>query len=97
MKWMHKIVIPEISYLWKTVADYLGYEMPKKKEIEQKKLGNPTQCCAELLEDWLFTNNGVKPKTWSKFLSVLKEIGDLTRASQKIENRLIEEGLIQKS
>ena len=74
MKWMHKIVIPEISYCWSKVVDFLHYPIPKKKEMVERQCGDPTKCCAKLLEDWLSTDNGVKPKTWSKLLSILKEI-----------------------
>jgi len=94
MKWLRKIVIPETSYCWKTVADYLEYSIAKKKEIDERQRGDPTKCCAELLEDWLSTGNGVKPKTWSKLVSVLKEIKELRNASQTIEQELIKERLI---
>ena len=94
MKWIRKIVLPEISYCWKTVADFLEYSFAKKKEIDERQRGDPTKCCAELLEDWLSTGNGVKPKTWSKLVSVLKEVRELKNASQTIEEQLIREKLI---
>ena len=96
MKWVHKIVIPNISFCWKTVADFLEYTIAKKKEIDERQRGDPTKCCVELLEDWLSTDNGVKPKTWSKLLSLLKEIRDLRNASLSIQEQLLEEGLIRK-
>ena len=96
MKWMHKIVIPNISFCWKKVADFLEYPIPKKREIEERQHGDPTKCCVELLEDWLSTDNGVKPKTWSKFLSLLKEIRELSGTSLSIQEQLLKEGLISK-
>ena len=94
MKWMHKIIIPNVSHCWETVADFLEYPIPKKKEIIERQRGDPTKCCVELLEDWLSTDNGVKPKTWSKLLSLLKEIRELKNVSLSIEQQLLKEGLI---
>ena len=96
LKWMHKIVVPNISFCWKKVADFLEYAIPKRKEIEERQRGDPTKCCVELLEDWLSTDNGVKPKTWSKLLSLLKEITELRNISLTIEKQLLEENLICK-
>ena len=95
MKWMHKIVIPNVSYCWKTVADFLEYPIPKKREIIERQRDDPTKCCVELLEDWLSTDNGVKPKTWSKLLSLLKEIRELRNISLSIEQQLIKEQLVK--
>ena len=96
MKWIHKIVIPYVSYCWKTVADFLEYSIQKKREIEERQRGDPTKCCVELLEDWLSTDNGVKPKTWSKLLAVLKEIRELRNVCLSIEEQLLKENLICK-
>jgi len=96
MKWMHKIVIPKISYCWRKVAYFLDYPISKKKEIDERQHGDPTKCCVELLEDWLSTDNGIKPKTWSKLLAVLKEITELANSSLSIEQQLLEERLICK-
>ena len=96
LKWMHKIVVPNISFCWKKVADFLEYSISKRKEIEERQRGDPTKCCVELLEDWVSTDNGVKPKTWSKLLSLLKEITELRNISLTIEKQLLEENLIYK-
>ena len=96
MKWFHKIVIPLVSYCWKTVADFLEYPIQKKKEIEERQRGDPTKCCAELFEDWLCTDNGVNPKTWSQLLEVLKEIRELRNTCLSIEEQLLKENLISK-
>lgn len=95
MMWMHKLVIPEVSYQWRKIADYLGYPKAKKKEIEERQRGDPTKCCVELMEDWLTSDRGVMPKSWSKLVSVLKEISDLSSAAHTIEQCLLKEGLLQ--
>ena len=95
MKWMHKIIIPDISYCWKKVADFLEYPLVKKREIEEKMHHDPYKCCTELMEDWLTSNRGPAPKTWETLVSVLKEIQGLSTSS--IEQSLLKEGLICKN
>ena len=68
MKLMHRLVIPEVSCRWRTIADYLEYSTAKKKEIEKRQCGDPYDCCAELMEDWLTSDRGVGPKTWHKLV-----------------------------
>ena len=94
MKWMHKVIIPKVCFCWRTVADYLEYPVEKKKEIEERQRGDPYNCCAELMEDWLASDRGVTPKTWQMLVSVLKEVGQLSTSS--IEQSLLEEGLLCK-
>ena len=94
MRWMRIIVIPEISYCWRTIADYLDYPVAKKREIEEGQHGDPRKCCAELMEDWLTSDRGVKPKTWYTLVSVLKEVDELSAAAKSIEKRLVMEGLL---
>ena len=94
MKWIRKIVIPNVSYCWKEVADFLEYPIPKKREIDERQHGDPTKCCVELLEDWLSTDNGVKPKTWSKLLAVLNEISELRNVCLSIKEQLLKENII---
>ena len=96
MKWVHEIVIPNISFCWKTVAYFLDYPIGRIEVIESKHSGDSTKCCTELLENWLISDNGVKPKTWSTLLSVLKEIIDLRNVSLSIQEQLLERGLICK-
>ena len=95
MRWMHKVVIPEVSYCWRTIADYLEYPVAKKKEIEERQRGDPRKCCAELMEDWLTSDREVGPKTWDQLVSVLKEVEELSSSSvTTIEQRLLMEGLL---
>ena len=94
MRWMHKLIIPEVCYCWKTVADYLDYPVAKKKEIEERQRGDPYKCCAELMEDWLTSDRGVKPKTWHILVSVIKEVAELKSSAKSIEQHLLKEGLL---
>ena len=97
MKWMHKVIIPKVSYCWRKIADYLEYPLEKKKEIYERQRGDPCKCCAELMEDWLASDRGVKPKTWHKLVSVLKEVEEFSTSSvNSIEQCLLKEGLLCK-
>ena len=94
MKWMHKVVVPNVCHCWWKIADYLGYPIPKKKEIERRQRGDPYDCCVELMEDWLTSDQGVTPKTWHTLVSVLKDISELSSVSHSIEQQLVKEGLL---
>lgn len=96
MKWMYKLVIPQVSAHWKKVAAFLEYPVVKKNEIEERYHGDPSKCCEQLMEDWLSSNQGVNPKTWHSLLSVLKDIGELSSAAHYIEQCLINEGQLHK-
>ena len=94
MKWMYKIVIPKISHCWGKVASFLNYPISKKKEIYEKYKGDPEKCCTELLENWIESDHGAKPKTWTILVSVLKDINELKAASSEIEEELSKQGLL---
>ena len=91
-KWMHKVIIPKVSYCWRKLADYLEYPLEKKKEIEERQHGDPYKCCAELMEDWLSSDQGVTSKTWHTLVSVLRDVEELSSSVNSIEQRLIKEG-----
>ena len=55
--------------------------------------GDPKQCCTALIEDWISTDNGVKPKTWNKLIEVLSEIDELALATKQIKEALQGEGV----
>ena len=84
---INKIVIPEIKAEWEDVAYALGYKIVTVQAIkaEHKEL---KKCCRELFIDWLSTNHGVSPKTWSTLLEKLKEVEDLSAATDDIINKL---------
>ena len=91
MKWMHELVIPEVCYCWKTIADFLEYPLAKK-EIEEKQRDDPRKCCVELMENWLNSDWGVTLKSWCNLLSVLKQITDLSNTAHSTEQHLLKEG-----
>ena len=51
------------------------------------------KCCVELLEDWLSSNRGVSPKSWTRLIGALKEIKSLTATTEKIIEDLEKAGM----
>ena len=88
MRPLTKFVIPRISFMWKTVADFLDYEINAIEVIAEKYRGDPYKCCDGLFRDWLSTDRGVTPKTWTTLMTRLKEIGQLAMAISEIEKDL---------
>ena len=84
MKLLRQIVIPRIAASWETVADYLEYEPEYKQLIKRKRHNDAQECCVELLEDWLCSDRGVSPKSWTVLINTLKDIKDLTASTEKI-------------
>ena len=87
------MVIPRIAADWSLVADYLEYEVEDKKLIREKCHHDPLKCCVELLEDWLSSDKGVFPKSWSRLIEVLRQIKSLTWTTEKIVKDLAEAGV----
>ena len=81
---INKIVIPKIQAEWEDVAYALRYEIPTVNAIKAKYNDNPKKCCKELFKDWLSTDHGTGPKTWSTLLDKLKDIEDLAAANGEI-------------
>ena len=94
MRLLHEIVVPRIAAEWDVVAIYLGYEVEYKQLIRQRCHHDPERCCLELLEDWLSSNRGVTPKSWSKLIEVLGKIKDLTATTEKIIEDLTTAGVV---
>jgi len=97
MKLLHEVVVPKIAAQWSLVADYLEYEIEYRQIILQKGHHDPEACCVILLEDWLSSDRGVSPKSWSKLIEVLKEIKSLHGATEKIVSDLLEVGLLKET
>ena len=95
VKLLHEHVIPRICAEWETVAAYLEYSISMKKMISKTNRGLPRECCTALLEDWICTDNGVKPKTWKKLMEVLSEISSLTMVTKQIKKCLHQEGVLE--
>ena len=81
---LNKIVIPRIAAYWEDVAYALGYDIPIVEYIKHNHHDDLRECCKELLNNWLTTNNGVKPKSWSTLLQKVGEVINLARARQEI-------------
>jgi len=88
MKDLHKTVFPKIAAEWKMVADYLNYDIPTINLIAETGKEDPMKCCIELFIDWLSTDNGLAPKTWSTLIETLKKIRQLSGAAKQIEESL---------
>ena len=84
---INKIVIPRIQADWERVAFALCYSIPKVKAIKENNQ-NLNNCCLELFVDWLSTDHGAGPKTWSTLIEKLKEIEDLTAVTNEIIDEL---------
>ena len=80
---INKIVIPRIKAEWEDVAYALCYDIPTVKAIKGNNQ-DPKKCCKELFVDWLSTDRGAGPKTWSTLIEKLKEVEDLTAATNEI-------------
>ena len=80
MRPLTRFVIPRIAFMWKTVADFLDYEINTIEAIAEKYRGDPYNCCDGLFRDWISTDRGVTPKTWTTLMTRLKEIGQLAMA-----------------
>jgi len=91
---LQKIVVPKIAADWSLVADCLEYEEKDKKLIGEKCHHDPIKCCEQLLEDWLSSNRGVFPKSWSKLIEVLKKSKGLVAIIEDIVKDLGVEGLL---
>lgn len=78
-------VIPKIQVHWSDLAYHLKFEYYEIKSIKETHQGDLEKCCKKLLEDWLYTNKGVGPKTWPILLAKLEEITDLIAAVEDIK------------
>ena len=85
---INKIVVPKIQAEWEDVAYALRYKISTVKAIKAKCNDNPKKCCKELFTDWLSTDHGAGPKTWSTLLDKLKEVEDLAAARDEIMDEL---------
>ena len=93
MKLLYKLVIPKISAHWDVVLANLGYDLAFKQELDRKYKGNPRECCTNLLEDWISSDRGLSPKTFTKLLEVLCTINDIAPFMRDIIDGLKKEGI----
>ena len=71
MKIMYRCVISKLSLYWTSVGDYLEYSVAERNSF---KGASNKKSLAALLENWISTTNGRKPKTWLTFFKVLSEL-----------------------
>jgi len=88
MKDLHKTVFPKIAAEWRKVADFLDYDIPTIKLFAETGKGDPMKCCTVVFSDWLTTDNGLTPKTWSTLIATVKEIDQLSGVAEHIEESL---------
>ena len=88
MKDLHKTVFPKIAAEWKIVADFLDYDIPTVNLFAETGKEDPIKCSIELFTDWLTTDNGLAPKTWSTLIETVKEIDQLSGVGEHIEKCL---------
>ena len=93
MRLLYKIVIPKISAHWDVVLANLEYDLAFKQELDRKCRGNPRERCTALLEDWISSNRGISPKTFTKLLEVLCTINDIAPFMRDIIDGLKKEGI----
>lgn len=95
MKLLHQIVIPKVAADWEMIAEYLDYDRGFIKIIKRDNIPNGhLECCRALFRDWLSTDRGVSPKTWSTLIRVLRQIQPLEVATtKKIVKELSEAGV----
>ena len=94
MELVGKYVVPRISKEWESLCEHLEYSAALKNIISRTNRGIPRDCCKALLEDWVTTDNGVKPKTWEKLIEVLSEISSLAMVTKQIKQCLYQEGVL---
>ena len=93
MKLLYKLVIPKISAHWDVVLANLEYDLAFKQELHRKYRGNPRECCTDLLEDWISSDRGISPKTFTKLLEVLCTINDVAPFMRDMIDGLKKEGI----
>ena len=87
MKQLHDLVIPRVFTNWKIVARCIQYPNEEIHKIEQNNQ-DPYHCCADLFRDWISTDHGLHPCSWSTLLTTLKQSQQLIAAAQEIERDL---------
>ena len=94
---MQKYVIPNLAEHWSAISDFLEYPLQVKKKFSY---GHAKDCVRALLEDWISTDNGRKPKTWPMFLQVLNEFGEsegepVVNVTRWVVQCLMQEGVLE--
>ena len=83
-----KIFIPKIKTHWRNLAYAMGYDSAYTHAFYEDGR-NLAERCERLLINWLETDHGPTPKTYQTLLEHIKQIDDLTAASEEIKEKLI--------
>ena len=83
-----EIVVPNVKANWDRLAYCMRYN-PREVEAFRKDSQNLKECCMKLFTNWLETGHGPTPKTYQTLLNHIKEIEDLSAASEEIERKLV--------
>ena len=73
MKTMYKCGVKKLAPYWITVADFLDYGVAEKSSF---RCNDNKDSLVAVLENWITTDNGREPKTWSTFAKVLTEVDE---------------------
>ena len=83
-----RIVVPKVAAEWKDLAYIMRYDILIVSAISKDSFDVHDRC-TKLFENWLSTNNGIKPKTYRTLLRCIKQVMNLVAASEEIEMKLI--------
>ena len=81
-------IVPRIAWVWQEVAQYLEFGSDIIMCIQCDYGDDLEKCCFILLEEWISTDRGSIPKSWTTLLSVFKQIKALSETGGKIEKDL---------
>ena len=84
-----EIVIPKIKAEWEPLAYCMRYTTQEVKGF-RKDSQDSGECCKNLLDNWISTGHGPKPKTYQTLLKYIKKINNLATASKAVEKELTE-------
>ena len=87
---LNMIVVPKIMAYWEDVAYALRYKIPTVAGIKETCHTDPKKCCQELLKDWVSSENGFSPKTWSTLLNKLTQVHELYAVTKEIKGEVAE-------
>ena len=83
-----EIISPYVMDKWERLAYCMRY-MPGEIQTFRKDSQDLEECCIKLFSDWITTDHGPVPKTYQTLLNHIKQIKDLTAASEEIERNLM--------
>ena len=85
MKHLNQFVICKIAPNWEKVAYSLEFDIPRVILLEKKYQKDHVGACSEMMREWLSSDVGLTPKSWSTLIAALKETVELTAAVEEIE------------